>query len=102
MPFFKINGIFLKCRCLVKVIDFGSSCYIFDHLSSYVQSRSYRAPEVMLGLSYNSKIDMWSLGCILAELWTGRVLFQNESQSTLFGFNISLKKNLFTKLSFFS
>ena len=33
-------------RCEVKVIDFGSSCYIHDVLSSYVQSRSYRAPEV--------------------------------------------------------
>ena len=33
----------------VKVIDFGSSCFIHDHLSSYVQSRSYRAPEVILG-----------------------------------------------------
>jgi dual specificity tyrosine-phosphorylation-regulated kinase 2/3/4 len=35
-------------RCEVKVIDFGSSCYVTDHLSSYVQSRSYRAPEVSL------------------------------------------------------
>ena len=36
-------------RCEIKVIDFGSSCFIHDHLSSYVQSRSYRAPEVILG-----------------------------------------------------
>ena len=40
------------------------------------QSRSYRAPEVMLGLPYDQKVDVWSLGCILAELATGRVLFQ--------------------------
>merc|ERR1711988_1761320 len=39
-------------RCEIKVIDFGSSCYITDHLTSYVQSRSYRAPEVMLGCPY--------------------------------------------------
>ena len=50
-----------------------------DHLSSYVQSRSYRAPEVILGAKYDYKIDMWSLGCILAEMYTGYVLFQNES-----------------------
>ena len=62
-----------KCEC--KVIDFGSSCFIHDHLSSYVQSRSYRAPEVIIGCKYDYKIDMWSLGCILAELWTGYVLF---------------------------
>jgi serine/threonine protein kinase len=66
-------------RCLVKVIDFGSSCFIHDHLSSYVQSRSYRAPEVILGCRYDYKIDMWSLGCILAELFSGYVLFQNDS-----------------------
>ncbi|KAL4445000.1 hypothetical protein ABPG77_004050 [Micractinium sp. CCAP 211/92] len=70
-------------RCQVKVIDLGSSCFVTDHLSSYVQSRSYRAPEVILGLPYDQKIDVWSLGCILAELATGRVLFQNESIATL-------------------
>jgi len=70
-------------RCEVKVIDFGSSCFVDDHLSSYVQSRSYRAPEVMLGLPYSQKIDLWSLGCIIAELWTGYVLFQNDSVQSL-------------------
>lgn len=70
-------------KCQVKVIDFGSSCFIHDHLSSYVQSRSYRAPEVILGCKYDYKIDMWSLGCILAELFTGYVLFQNESIQAL-------------------
>jgi serine/threonine protein kinase len=70
-------------RCEVKVIDFGSSCFVTDHLSSYVQSRSYRAPEVLLGLPYGQKIDLWSLGCILAELWTGNVLFLNDSIVTL-------------------
>jgi serine/threonine protein kinase len=66
-------------RCEVKIIDFGSSCYIHDHLSSYVQSRSYRAPEVILGCKYDYRIDIWSLGCIIAELCTGNVLFQNDS-----------------------
>ncbi|KAK9803910.1 hypothetical protein WJX72_004019 [[Myrmecia] bisecta] len=70
-------------RCEVKVIDLGSSCFTTDHLSSYVQSRSYRAPEVILGLPYDQKIDVWSFGCILAELLSGVVLFQNESLATL-------------------
>ncbi|KAF2317580.1 hypothetical protein GH714_024908 [Hevea brasiliensis] len=60
-------------RCEVKVIDLGSSCFETDHLCSYVQSRSYRAPEVILGLPYDKKIDIWSLGCILAELCTGNI-----------------------------
>jgi len=66
-------------RCEVKIIDFGSTCFTTDHLTSYVQSRSYRAPEVILGCPYGVKIDVWSLGCILAELWTGDVLFENTS-----------------------
>ncbi|KAJ6802604.1 uncharacterized protein M6B38_191855 [Iris pallida] len=70
-------------RCEVKIIDLGSSCFQTDHLCSYVQSRSYRAPEVILGLPYDKKIDIWSIGCILAELCTGNVLFQNDSPATL-------------------
>ncbi|PWA68661.1 protein kinase superfamily protein [Artemisia annua] len=65
-------------RCEIKVIDLGSSCFENDRLSLYVQSRSYRAPEVILGLPYNQKVDLWSLGCILAELASGDVLFPNE------------------------
>ncbi|KAG9453410.1 hypothetical protein H6P81_006314 [Aristolochia fimbriata] len=66
-------------RCEIKVIDLGSSCFQSDNLCLYVQSRSYRAPEVILGLPYNSKIDIWSLGCILAELCSGEVLFPNDT-----------------------
>ncbi|KAA6369646.1 MAG: putative Dual specificity protein kinase pom1, partial [Streblomastix strix] len=72
-------------RCEVKVIDFGSSCFVTDPLSFYTQSRSYRAPEVILGVPYGRKIDIWSLGCILVEMLTGRVLFLNESLQTLLG-----------------
>jgi serine/threonine protein kinase len=66
-------------RCIVKVIDFGSSCFTTDSLSSYIQSRCYRAPEVVLGCPYDGRIDVWSLGAILPELITGNVLFHNES-----------------------
>ena len=70
-------------RCQIKIIDFGSSCYLTDHLSTYIQSRSYRAPEVLLGCRYDQKIDVWSVGCIIAELWTGQVLFYNHSIASL-------------------
>lgn len=69
--------------CEVKLIDLGSSCFVTDKLNVYIQSRSYRAPEVILGLQYDQKIDIWSLGCVLIELWTGKVLLQNESLPTL-------------------
>ena len=58
-------------RVEIKIIDFGSSCFLTDNLTSYIQSRSYRAPEVILGARYGQKIDIWSLGCVLAELFTG-------------------------------
>lgn len=66
-------------RSEIKVIDLGSSCFKSDNLCLYVQSRSYRAPEVILGLPYDQKIDIWSLGCILAELCSGEVLFPNDA-----------------------
>mmetsp|Transcript_3674 Transcript_3674/g.5817 ORF Transcript_3674/g.5817 Transcript_3674/m.5817 type:complete len:197 (+) Transcript_3674:1-591(+) len=47
---------------------------------SYIQSRFYRSPEVMLGLPYAVSIDMWSLGCILAEMHTGEPLFSGSDQ----------------------
>ena len=67
----------------MKLIDFGSSCFTTDHLTTYIQSRSYRAPEVILGLPYTQKIDLWSLGCILAEVLTGRTLFGQDPIASL-------------------
>lgn len=64
----------------VKVIDFGSSCRSNKRMYSYIQSRFYRSPEVILGLPYGVAIDMWSLGCILAEMHTGEPLFSGSDQ----------------------
>ena len=47
---------------------------------TYIQSRFYRSPEVILGMNYNMAIDMWSLGCILAELYTGYPIFPGENE----------------------
>lgn len=48
---------------------------------TYIQSRFYRAPEVILGAPYTCSIDMWSFGCILAELLTGFPLFPGENEN---------------------
>ncbi|CAN6606313.1 hypothetical protein TRVA0_003S01310 [Trichomonascus vanleenenianus] len=67
-------------RGKIKIIDFGSSCYESEKVYTYIQSRFYRSPEVMLGMTYNQQIDMWSLGCIVAELITGRPLFMGDNE----------------------
>ena len=67
-------------RSAIKVIDFGSSCFADKKIYTYIQSRFYRAPEVILGMGYSSCIDMWSFGCILAELFTGYPIFPGDSE----------------------
>lgn len=69
-----------KDKSGIKVIDFGSSCYEHQRVYTYIQSRFYRAPEVILGGRYGLSIDMWSLGCILAELYTGYPLLPGEDE----------------------
>ena len=49
-------------------------------MSDYVAARWYRAPEILLGSSfYNEKVDMWGLGCVIAELYLNRPLFPGSS-----------------------
>lgn len=56
---------------MIKLIDFGSACFEGHTSHTYIQSRFYRSPEVLIGLPYDSAIDMWSLGCVAAELFLG-------------------------------
>jgi dual specificity tyrosine-phosphorylation-regulated kinase 2/3/4 len=65
----------------IKVIDFGSSCFDNEKVYTYIQSRFYRAPEIILGIDYTVAIDMWSLGCIAAEMHSGCPLFPGESEA---------------------
>ncbi len=62
-------------RSGIRLIDFGSSCYRTETQYTYIQSRFYRSPEVLFGLPYDQKIDMWSYACVLVEMHTGEPLF---------------------------
>ena len=63
----------------LRLIDFGSCCVQGDPNFRYVQSRYYRAPEVALELNFDSKADVWSLGCVAAELFLGLPIFPSSS-----------------------
>lgn len=64
----------------ITIIDFGSACFHHRRIFTYIQSRYYRAPEVILELGYDEKIDIWSLGCVLLEMRTGKVAFKGKDE----------------------
>lgn len=69
---------------VVKLCDFGSAGRL-NHceITPYLVSRFYRAPEIMLGLKYNELSDMWSFGCVLFELYTGKILFDGKENNAM-------------------
>lgn len=66
----------------VKIVDLGNACWTFKHFTDDVQTRQYRAPEVILGAKYDTPIDIWSVACIVFELLTGDLLFEPKSGKT--------------------
>ncbi len=65
-----------------KICDLGNACWFNHHFSPLIQTRQYRAPEVLLGVNYNETTDIWSLACIIFELATGDFLFEPHKGST--------------------
>ena len=65
-------------KTAIKIIDFGNACFSHNKIYKYVQSRYYRAPEIVMQLPYSTQIDMWSLGCIMYELHFGKPLFKSD------------------------
>ena len=64
----------------VKLIDFGSACYKNNKEFTYIQSRYYRSPEIVLMKPYDQQIDVWSLGCLIHEIFTGTPLFPARTE----------------------
>ncbi|CAK9070332.1 unnamed protein product [Durusdinium trenchii] len=62
----------------IKLIDFGNATYELEHHSVIINTRQYRAPEVILSLGWNELSDLWSVGCIVMELYTGELLFRTH------------------------
>ncbi|XP_051246011.1 homeodomain-interacting protein kinase 1-like [Dicentrarchus labrax] len=65
----------------LKVIDFGLACDTSAaSVGSYIQTRHYRSPEILLGLPFTEAIDMWSLGCVAVTLYLGIILYPGNSE----------------------
>jgi mitogen-activated protein kinase 15 len=82
----KPSNLLLNSECHVKVADFGLARCLDAKagsepiLTDYVATRWYRAPEILLGSNkYTKGVDMWSMGCILAELILGKPFFPGTS-----------------------
>jgi serine/threonine-protein kinase PRP4 len=73
-----------EARNVLKICDLGSASPITENATApYLVSRFYRAPEVILGIVYDYGIDMWSIGCTLFELYTGKILFTGRNNNNM-------------------
>uniref|UniRef100_T1HA08 Protein kinase domain-containing protein n=1 Tax=Rhodnius prolixus TaxID=13249 RepID=T1HA08_RHOPR len=71
-----------ESKLVLKLCDFGSASHVADNeITPYLVSRFYRAPEIILGIPYDFGIDMWSAGCTIYELYTGKIMFPGKSNN---------------------
>ncbi|XAR73674.1 Non-specific serine/threonine protein kinase [Bertholletia excelsa] len=66
-----LDGVDMRC----KLVDFGNACWADKQFAEEIQTRQYRAPEVILRSGYSSSVDMWSFACTAFELATGEMMF---------------------------
>ena len=65
---------------IIKLADFGACCDLSNDMSYDIQTRYYRAPEIILRHKFNETCDMWSVGCVIYELLTGEILFEPDKK----------------------
>ena len=87
---------------VLKMCDFGSAFHVNASDAGiptpYLVSRFYRAPEIILGLPYDRAVDVWSVGCCVAEMYTGKVLFSGSSNNEMLKLFMELRGRFSTKL----
>ncbi|KAL0566411.1 U4/U6 small nuclear ribonucleoprotein prp4 [Marasmius crinis-equi] len=79
-------------KTLLKLCDLGSASDASENdITPYLVSRFYRAPEIILGVPYDPALDIWSIGCTLYELYTGKILFPGRSNNQMLLLMMELK-----------
>ncbi|KAK9421633.1 putative Kinase-like domain-containing protein [Seiridium unicorne] len=93
-----------EARNILKICDLGTAIDKSDaatahnEITPYLVSRFYRAPEIILGLPYDYAVDMWSIGCTLYELYTGKILFTGDSNNQMLKTIMEIRGKFSTKL----
>ncbi|XP_072234128.1 pre-mRNA processing factor 4Bb isoform X1 [Leuresthes tenuis] len=88
-----------ESKTILKLCDFGSASHVADNdITPYLVSRFYRAPEIIIGKPYDYGIDMWSVGCTLYELYTGKILFPGSSNNHMIKLAMDLKGKMPNKM----
>ncbi|KAJ6350918.1 hypothetical protein OIU78_006938 [Salix suchowensis] len=86
------NMLVNEAKNVLKLCDFGNAMFSGkNEITPYLVSRFYRAPEIILGLSYDHPMDMWSVGCCLYELYSGKVLFPGSTNNDMLRLHMELK-----------
>uniref|UniRef100_A0A3Q0QTT7 Serine/threonine-protein kinase PRP4 homolog n=1 Tax=Amphilophus citrinellus TaxID=61819 RepID=A0A3Q0QTT7_AMPCI len=88
-----------ESKTILKLCDFGSASHVADNdITPYLVSRFYRAPEIIIGKPYDYGIDMWSVGCTLYELYTGKILLPGSSNNHMLKLAMDLKGKMPNKM----
>uniref|UniRef100_A0A8C2JXE5 mitogen-activated protein kinase n=2 Tax=Cyprinus carpio TaxID=7962 RepID=A0A8C2JXE5_CYPCA len=75
----KPGNLAINEECELKILDFGLARQADSEMTGYVVTRWYRAPEVILSwMHYTQTVDIWSVGCIMAEMLLGKPLFRGN------------------------
>ncbi|XP_078443998.1 protein kinase superfamily protein isoform X2 [Wolffia australiana] len=86
------NMLVNEAKNVLKLCDFGNAMFAGkNEITPYLVSRFYRAPEIILGLTYDHPLDIWSVGCCLFELYAGKVLFPGPTNSDMLRLHMELK-----------
>jgi len=86
-------------KTVLKICDLGSASDSSEsEITPFLVSRYYRPPEIILGLPYDESVDVWSIGCTLYELYTGKILFPGRDNNQMLRYIMELKGRIQPKM----